>query len=77
MCHLLYGKIRDVYKVFSIVKDAKDVKTVLYEEIKSSLNYLSDSKRRNMENKGYVQKNMINFSLGTCLMIVLILCLRQ
>lgn len=51
LCHLLYGKIRDVCKIFSIVKDAKDVKTVLYKETKSSLNFLSDSKRRNLEDR--------------------------
>lgn len=38
-------------RFFSIVKDAKDVKTVLYKETNSSLNSLSDSKRRNLEDR--------------------------
>lgn len=57
MCHLLYTKINEVRKIFSIVKNASDVKSVLYENTKSSLALLSSQKRKNLENRiTYVSK---------------------
>lgn len=51
LSHLLYSKINEVRKIFSVVTKADDVKTVLYEKTKRSLTVLPSQKRRNLEDR--------------------------
>lgn len=51
LCHLLYSKLNEVRKTFSIICRASDVKTVLFEKTKCSLKVLPSEKRKNLEGR--------------------------